>query len=229
MYLAAADLAVSSVLMVERGQVQTPIYYVSRVLSGPEVRYSAMEKLTLSLVHATRRLRRYFQAHTVEVQTSFPIQQVLRRPELSIRLAKWAVELNAFVITYKPRTATKGQIIADFIAEVPEGKEKELKEYETELNQGSKSTEVWTLHTDGASNEEGNGAGLILDGPDGVELTYALKLSFKTSNNEAEYEALIAGLRMAHQMGIRHLQVFMDSMLVVNQINHPCRPTLRGC
>jgi hypothetical protein len=122
MYLGAADLAVSAVLMVERGPVQTPIYYVSRVLSGSEVRYTAMEKLTLSLVHATRRLWRYLQAHTVEIQTSYPIQQILRRPELSGRLGKWAVELNAFVIMYKPHTATKGQIIADFIAKVPEGK-----------------------------------------------------------------------------------------------------------
>jgi ribonuclease HI len=78
---------------------------------------------------------------------------------------------------------------------------------------------VWILRTDGASNDEGNEVGLILDGPDGIELTYALKLSFKSSKNEAEYEACIAGLRMAHKMGIRHLQVFMDFMLVVNHIN----------
>jgi hypothetical protein len=102
MYLAVTELVVSSVLMVGRGQVQTPIYYASRVLSGPETRYTAMEKLTLSLVHATRRLRRYFQGHIIEVQTSYPIQQILRRPELSGKLAKWVVELNAFVITYKP-------------------------------------------------------------------------------------------------------------------------------
>jgi hypothetical protein len=86
-------------------------------------------KLTLSLVHTTRRLRRYFQAHTVEVQTNYPIQKVLRRPKLSERLAIWAIKLNAFVITYKPRTAIKGHVIADFITEIPEGKEKELEAY----------------------------------------------------------------------------------------------------
>jgi ribonuclease HI len=94
-----------------------------------------------------------------------------------------------------------------------------MEEYGESPMQENESKEVWVLHTDGASNEEGNGVGLILDSPDGVELTYALKLSFKTSNNEAKYEALIAVLRMAHKMGIRYLQVFMDSMLVVNQIN----------
>jgi hypothetical protein len=142
------------VLTVKCGQVQAPTYYVSRVLVGPESRYTAMEKLNLSLVHATRRLMRYFQAHTVEVH--YPIQQVLRRPELSGRPAHWAIELNAFVITYKPRATIKGHVIADFIAEIPEGKGKELKEYGENLVQQDDPKEVWTLHTDGASNEEGN-------------------------------------------------------------------------
>jgi hypothetical protein len=91
---------------------------------------------------------------------------------------------------WKPRlgvtsSATKGQVIADFIAEVPEGKNKELEEYGENLVQQDDSKEVWIPHTDGTSNKEGNRARLILDGPDGVELPYALKLSFKTSNNEA--------------------------------------------
>nr|GEZ90107.1 reverse transcriptase domain-containing protein [Tanacetum cinerariifolium] len=61
--------------------------------------------------------------------------------------------------------------------------------------------EPWTLFTDGSSCVDGSGAGLILTNPDGVEFTYALRFQFAASNNEAEYEALIAGLRIATQMG----------------------------
>ncbi|KAI3682300.1 hypothetical protein L1987_82190 [Smallanthus sonchifolius] len=217
MYLSAGRAAVSAVLMTERGGVQTPIYFISRALKDPETRYSPMEKLVLSLVHASRRLRRYFQAHNIEVQTEHPTQQVLRRPEISGRLAKWAIELGAFELRYKPRSAIKGQVVADFLVEIPpEGNvHKEI----AQSNQESKVNGTWSLHTDGASNDEGSGAGLILVGPDQVELTYALRLDFKSSNNEAEYEALLAGLRLAQKMGVRKLHAHVDSMLVANQIN----------
>nr|GEX12571.1 reverse transcriptase domain-containing protein [Tanacetum cinerariifolium] len=61
--------------------------------------------------------------------------------------------------------------------------------------------EPWTLFTDGSSCVDGPGAGLILTNPDGIEFTYALRFQFAASNNEAEYEALIVGLRIATQMG----------------------------
>ena len=72
-----------AVLLVERKLVQTPIYYVSRVLTDPETRYSTMEKLVLALVYASRRLRRYFQGHHVHVLSDYKLNNVLRRPELS--------------------------------------------------------------------------------------------------------------------------------------------------
>ncbi|KAI3797126.1 hypothetical protein L1987_32378 [Smallanthus sonchifolius] len=217
MYLSAGVATVSAVLMTERGGVQTPIYFISRALKDPETRYSPMEKLVLSLVHASRRLRRYFQAHNIEVQTEHPIQQVLRRPEISGRLAKWAIELGAFELKYKPRLAMKGQVVADFLVEIPKGEN--MSKEVTQGNQEVKGDSIWSLHTDGASNDEGSGAGLILVGPDQIELTYALRLDFKSSNNEAEYEALLAGLRLAQKMGVRKLHAHVDSMLVANQIN----------
>ncbi|GKB88332.1 reverse transcriptase domain-containing protein [Tanacetum coccineum] len=73
MYLAAAKEAISAVLMTERDGKQTPIYFVSRVLQGPEVNYTPMEKLILALVSASKRLKRYFQAHTIVVITDQPI------------------------------------------------------------------------------------------------------------------------------------------------------------
>ncbi|GJQ89263.1 reverse transcriptase domain-containing protein [Tanacetum coccineum] len=73
--------------------------------------------------------------------------------------------------------------------------------------------------TDGSSCIDGSGAGLILTNPEGVEFTYAMRFTFEATNNEAEYEALIAGLRIAEQMGIKNLQAHVDSRLVANQVN----------
>ena len=76
-----------------------------------------MEKLILALLTTSRKLQPYFQAHTVEVPTEYPMKQILHKPETSGRLIKWAIELSEFDIRYKPRIAVKGQILVDFITE----------------------------------------------------------------------------------------------------------------
>ncbi|GJW55353.1 reverse transcriptase domain-containing protein [Tanacetum coccineum] len=74
------------------------------------------------------------------------------------------------------------------------------------------------LYTDGASSFDCSGAGLMLISPEGKEYTYALRFEFETTNNEAEYEALLEGLQIAQEMEIRSLAIFADSQLMVNQI-----------
>ncbi|GKB71629.1 reverse transcriptase domain-containing protein [Tanacetum coccineum] len=210
-YMSASYGAVSAVLMTERGTVQTPVYFVSRALQGPELNYTPMEKLVLSLVFAAKRLRRYFQAHPIAVITDQPIKQIISRPDVAGRLQKWSVMLGEHNITYRPRTSVKGQILADFLVEKPDENPPDTSVVET-------PQEPWTLFTDGSSCVDGSGAGLILTSPEGTEFTYALRFQFTASNNEAEYEALIAGLRIAAQMGVRNVQVSVDSKLVANQI-----------
>ncbi|KAK1555843.1 hypothetical protein Q3G72_032118 [Acer saccharum] len=73
--------------------------------------------MAIALVVATRKLRPYFQAHTVEVYTECPLKLILQKPELSRRLTKWAIELSEFDIKYTPKTSLKGQAVADFIVE----------------------------------------------------------------------------------------------------------------
>ncbi|XP_027096297.2 uncharacterized protein [Coffea arabica] len=77
---------------------------------------------------------------------------------------------------------------------------------------------TWTLYVDGASSKEGCGAGLLLISPTGEELPYALRFDFRASNNESEYEALIAGMEMARKLGARSLKVYSNSQLIVNQV-----------
>ena len=77
---------------------------------------------------------------------------------------------------------------------------------------------IWKLFVDGAANAQGSGVGLILTSPEGIDIEYALGFGFQASNNEAEYEAVIAGLNLAHSMEVDQLEVCSDSQLVVKQI-----------
>lgn len=211
MYLSATHGAVSAVLLTDRNSVQTPIYFVSKALKKTETNYTAMEKLVLALVFAAKRLRRYFQAHPIAVITDQPIKQVISKPDAPGWLQKWSVLLSEHNISNRPRTAIKGHILADFIIEKPDTDTPSPK-VEIPLQ------EPWVLFMDGSSYAEGSGAGLILTSPDGTKHTYALRFEFIATNNEAEYEALLAGLRIANQMGVRNLEANVDSRLVANHV-----------
>nr|GFA22529.1 reverse transcriptase domain-containing protein [Tanacetum cinerariifolium] len=139
------------------------------------------------------------------------IKQVMSRLDVAGRLQKWSIMLGEHNITYRPRTSIKGQFLADFLNELPSNASQGVSVAEIQEEQ-------WTLFTDGSSCVDGSGAGLILTNPDGVEFTYALRFQFAASNNEAEYEALIAGLRIATQMRVRNIQANVDSKLVANQV-----------
>ncbi|XP_071718750.1 uncharacterized protein [Rutidosis leptorrhynchoides] len=174
-----------------------------------------MEKLIYALVHTARRLRRYFQAHPIQVFTDQPIKHVLTRPEISERVAKWAIELGEHEITFLPRHSVKGQVIADFLVELPSNM---IKQGETIVTR-REMDEFWELYTDRASSEEGDGIGILLVSLNGEEITYAIRLKCAASNNEVEYEALIVGLRLTKSIDVRQLTAYVDSQLVASQLN----------
>lgn len=117
LYMASSENAISAALVREEGQIQCPIYYVSKRLLGVESRYSLMEKLVYCLIINSRRLRPYFQTHPVKDLTNHPLNQVLQRPEASGKLLKSSVELSQFEVSFHPRVAIKGQALVDFITE----------------------------------------------------------------------------------------------------------------
>ncbi|XP_076952010.1 uncharacterized protein LOC143625606 [Bidens hawaiensis] len=178
----------------------------------------------ISHLHDQKAETVFFQAHVIRILTDRPLQQVLMKPEVSGRLAKWAIELGGHAIEYKPRTSFKGQILADFITESILGDDDILVDQEKAGDELDRKTRkdsekpLWLLYTDGNSNGDGSGAGLIFISPEGNELTYAIRLEFPSTNNEAEYEALLAGLRMAQRIKVRHIKAHVDSLLVANQI-----------
>jgi ribonuclease HI len=76
----------------------------------------------------------------------------------------------------------------------------------------------WKIYVDDSSNDKGCGAGVILETSEGISIEYSLKFNFMTSNNQAEYEACIAGIRVAKEMGASTIIVCSYPKLIVSQI-----------
>ncbi|KAL0373476.1 UNVERIFIED_CONTAM: hypothetical protein Sradi_3263300 [Sesamum radiatum] len=178
-----------------------------KVLNGVESWYTPIEKVALALVVTARRLRLYFLSHPIGVRTNTPLKQTLGKPDTSGRLVKWAMELSEYDISYLPRTTIKAQVLADFVSKM------------TKMSiKGTSQEQTWLLHVDGSSTTQGSGAGIVITTPQGEDLEFAIKFGFKASINEAEYEALVVGMRMAHETGARCLLAYSDSQLIVKQV-----------
>nr|GEV82624.1 hypothetical protein [Tanacetum cinerariifolium] len=136
-------------------------------------------------------------SHDVVKTSTMPTSPILK----ATTILRGSPHKGAYNITYIPRTAVKGQILADFIKEIPTGTQ-HIEACNLAEEEDSKG---WTLYTDGASSQKGVRAGLILIDPSGTEYTYAIRLP--STNNEAEYEALLAGLRIARNMKVQTLDV----------------------
>ena len=100
--------------------IQQPVYYVSKSLNEAEVHYLPLEKAILAVVHATRKLPHYFQAHTVVVLTQLLLKSILRSADYTGRVSKWGTILGAFNIKYMLHTSIKGQVLADLVVEFAE-------------------------------------------------------------------------------------------------------------
>ncbi|CAL8169972.1 unnamed protein product [Prunus armeniaca] len=214
LYMAVTKIVVSVVLLREENSIQQPIFYMSKSLIEAEKRYPVAEKLVLALMMAKRKLRQYFEAHTIIVLTTQPIRAVMSKLDLSGRVTQWAIEPEALDIRYQPQTAQKGQVIADFLVECypPSEQQKSHNEVKEASNVDKAQ---WELYVDGSSNQAGAGVGIVLSSPEGVDLEYSVRLDFPASNNVAEYEALVLGLQLARTLKVGRLVVHSDSRLIV--------------
>ena len=138
------------------------------------------------------------------------MQSLLKRSDFTGRIAKWGTSLGSFDIRYRPQSAVKGQVLADFVAEFSPKKDRGMVCHV--------ENRPWKVFMDGASSAMGAGVGIVIITPEGIRLEHSFRLGFKASNNEAEYEAFIAELRTAFNMGARNVKVYSDSRLVVNQV-----------
>jgi ribonuclease HI len=172
-----------------------------------------LEKIAYAVVMASRKLRHYFEAFKVWVTTDRGLGELFRNPEASFRIAKWAAELSEYHITFEPRTTIKSQVLADFIVDWT-GPTRQQQE---------PSEKVWTIDCDGSWCHAGAGAAAIITSPTGVKHRYAARLSFaldsdRCTNNIAEYEAIILGLRKLKALGVTTCIIKIDSKVVAGQI-----------
>ena len=194
-----------------------------------------LEKAILAVVHATRKLPHYFQAHTVVVLTQLPLKLVLRSADYTGRITKSGTILGAFDIKYMPRTSVKGQVLADLVTEFDECPEEMDGENH---NLGERLIDVvsiqcpmpWELYVDEAANQRRSGVGLVLVSLEKITIEKSLRLSFSATNNEVEYEALLMGIMMVQKMGGKAVTFFSDLKLVVGQVKgdlEACDPRMQ--
>jgi ribonuclease HI len=217
LYVAASPHAVSAALVQQQAREgttrQCPVYFVSEVLTTSKCNMTEMEKIAYAVVMASRKLCHYFEAFKVWVTSDRGLAELFRNPEASVRIAKWAAELSGYHITFEPRTAIKSQVLEDFIVD-----------WTGPITQPDEPAEkVWTIHCDGAWCHAGTGAAAVITSPTGVKHRYAARLSFalesdRCTNNVAEYEAVILGLRKLRALGVTTCIIKTDSKVVVGQV-----------
>lgn len=128
---------------------------------------------------------------------------------------EWALELSIFCLKFESTSTIQSRALAEFIAEWTPMPDEEIPE---STLVGKESNQEWIMYFDGAFSLQGVAAGVLLVAPTGEHLKYVIQMYFpweKSTNNTAEYEGLLAGLRIAADLGIRKLIVRGDSQLVV--------------
>src|SRR4051812_462772 len=203
----------------KKRMVQRPVYFVSSLLQGARSRYSGVQKLLFGLLMASRKLRHYFQAHEITVVTRFPLKRILQNPKATGRIVEWALELSSFGLKFESTSTIQSRALAEFIAEWTPTPDEEIPE--TSIP-GKEASKEWLMYFDGPFSLQGAGAGVLLVAPTGEHLKYIVQMHFpkeQATNNTAEYEGLLAGLRIAAELGIKKLIIRGDSQLVVRQVN----------
>ena len=129
--------------------------------------------------------------------SSFPLGEIIQSLEATGRIAKWSIELMSETLTYAPRKAIKSQALVDFIAEWTD----------SQLPLAQVQAKQWTMYFDGSLMKTEAGAGLLFISPLDIHMRYVIMIHFAASNNVAEYEALVNGLKIAIELGVRRLDV----------------------
>jgi ribonuclease HI len=130
---------------------------------------------------------------------------------MSGRTGKWAYALIEYDLAYEPLKSMKGQVVADFIVE-------HRIEDTYKLDISYLTVTPWTLYFDGSVCNEGQGIGIVLISPSNAYFDFTSRLETCCTNNQAEYKALLFGLELLSGMGVKHMKVFGDSQLVVQQV-----------
>ncbi|XP_070034210.1 uncharacterized protein [Nicotiana tomentosiformis] len=202
-------------------------FYLSKKFTPYEARYSLLERTCCALTWIAQKLRHYFCAYTTyHISRMDPLRYIFQKPPMPTgKLEKWQILLSEFDIIYVTQKAIKGQELDDHLAENPvDGEYKPLNMYfpDDEVSfvgeDIAETYEYWRIFFDGAANFEGVGIRAVLVSETSQHYPVSTKLRFPCTNNIAEYEAYILGLRLAIDMNVQKLLVIGDSDLLVHQI-----------
>jgi len=201
LYLSTDDAVIGSALIQEFEGKERVISFLSRRLVDAEMRYSSIEKLCLCT-----KLRHYlFSAECTIICKDDVVRYILSMPIISGRIGKWILALSKFDIRYESAKAVKGQIMADFVTQ-----------HCSSL--GYLEFAPWTLFFVGSTCDQGAGIGIVLISPRGKKYEFSLPIVATSTNNQAEYQALVKGLELLREICADAIEIFGDCMIVINQL-----------
>ena len=238
LYLTVMDEALGAMLAQEQpdSKKENAIYFVSRRFQGSEINYSALEKSCAALVWVAQRLKHYLETFPIRLVSRMdPMKYIFEKPFMSSRIAKWYFLLADYDITYITQKSIRGRVFSDQLAEFPSNEVKgEDPQFPDEdlmiIDMEEENDEKWKLFFDGAANKNGFGIGMLLVDPRDIYTPLAIRLEFDSTNNTAEYEACIAGLEAALERNVEEIEVYGDSLLIINQVQNRWKildPTLQ--
>jgi len=206
LYLSTDGMVIGSALIQEFEGKERVIYYLSRRLVDAKTRYSTIEKLCLCLYFSCIKLRHYLlSAECTIICKDDVVRYMLSMPIMNGRIGKWILTLSEFDLRYESAKAVKGQIMADFVTQ-----------HCGVVN--ALENVPWMLFFDGSTCDRGPRVGIMLISPRGKKYEFSLPIIATSTNNQAEYQALIKGLELLKEVHADAIEVFGDSMLVINQL-----------
>jgi ribonuclease HI len=212
LYIAVKDAVIGVVLTQVMEGKEHIITYLSWRLIDAKTRYSFIEKLCLSLFYVCSKLRHYLISSTCVVACQADvIKHMLQQPLLSGKIGKWVYALIEYDLAYESLKSIKGEVVADFIVE-------HSIDQNSDESCNLLSIHPWKLFFDGSACREGQGVGIVLISPRGAIFEQSVHLEYFCMNNQAEFEAILLGLQIISSMGIKHIEAFGDSLLVMQQI-----------
>ncbi|GKA87114.1 gag-pol polyprotein [Tanacetum coccineum] len=178
-----------------------------------------------ALIHTTRSLRTTFRKHKVRVVTDGPMEEMLKLSRKEGRIAKWAAELRTYDILFIREKEVERPVMKRFCRQgeqvlvVPDANEEETSKLGAKLQAELTPTpRAWRLYLSSETIKEGSGVGMILINPDAKTCSYTIRLNFNTPNHIMNYEALLARLVASAGKGMKDLHVFIDSQILVDQM-----------
>jgi hypothetical protein len=161
LYVSATDSAVSGALVVEKeiknkdkiAKQQFLEYFVSEVLAGSKKFYSEMEKICFAAVVSSRKLRHYFEAHTIKVLTNQPLNDIFDSRDSFGRINKWAMEISEYVVNFEKCGAIQSQVLANFVVEWMEPRC---------TTEGEVPETPWVVYCDGSWGQQGRSSSCTL-------------------------------------------------------------------